>query len=56
LCLSLFHSALDKVPRYADFLKALGTQRIGLRFHFPILWDILEPRKEEEFWKEVISQ
>jgi hypothetical protein len=55
-CLSLFHSTLDRLLIYTYFVKALGTQWIGLGFHFPILWEILETGKEEEFWKEFISQ
>ena len=39
---SLFYSTLDRVQRYAYCLKALGIQWIGLRFHFPVLWENVE--------------
>ena len=28
----------------------------GIRFHFLVLWEIVESRKEEKFWREAISQ
>lgn len=43
----LFHSTLDRVHRYEECLKALGSQWIGLRSHFLVLWEIIDSRKEE---------
>ena len=34
-------------------IKSLGSQWIGLKFHFPILWEVIEPGQGQEFWKKV---
>ena len=41
-----FYRALDRVPRYLDYLKTLMIKWIGLIFYFPILW--VDPREEDD--------
>ena len=52
----MFYSAFNIVHRYAEGKKASGPQWIGFKSHFHVLWEHVESRKEEEFWRDVIRK
>ena len=55
LSIEAFYRALDRVPRYLDYLKTLRIKWIGLIFYFPILW--VDPREEDDsgYWEDIIE-
>ena len=56
LTFSNFGLALDRVSQYIYCSKILGVRWVGLNFHFPILWEVMEKEKESNFWTMMISK
>ena len=52
--LPTFSMALDKIPKYADFMKMLGIHWIGLHFNFKFYRNYGKG-EEYEYWTIIIT-